>query len=198
MISRLLIALLRFYKRFISPLLGPRCRFVPSCSEYAMEAISMHGPLRGSWLAARRLGRCHPFHPGGFDPALVGYDDGLDLSVRVRLAGSRVQVVPAARVAWSADGITGPRRGRRSSTARRNARLERFSQLHRRLVYAAPVARWLHWLLLLPAAFGRLVLAPLGQRPERLGAELPAALLAIFHRRGGLRRRRPRRRESGG
>jgi len=67
-ISRLLIALLRFYKRFISPLLGPRCRFVPSCSEYAMEAISLHGPLRGSWLAARRLGRCHPFHPGGFDP----------------------------------------------------------------------------------------------------------------------------------
>jgi len=66
-ISRLLIALLRFYKRFISPLLGPRCRFVPSCSEYAMEAISLHGPLRGSWLAARRLGRCHPFHPGGVD-----------------------------------------------------------------------------------------------------------------------------------
>ena len=67
MISRLLIALLRFYKRFISPLLGPRCRFVPSCSEYAMEAISVHGALRGSWLAAKRLGRCHPFHPGGVD-----------------------------------------------------------------------------------------------------------------------------------
>jgi len=67
-IPRLLIALLRFYKRFISPLLGPRCRFVPSCSEYAMEAISVHGALRGCWLAARRLGRCHPFHPGGVDP----------------------------------------------------------------------------------------------------------------------------------
>jgi len=66
-ISRLLIALLRFYKRFISPLLGPRCRFVPSCSEYAMQAIALHGPARGSWLAARRLGRCHPFHPGGVD-----------------------------------------------------------------------------------------------------------------------------------
>ena len=67
MISRLLIALLRFYKRFISPLLGPRCRFMPSCSEYAMQAIAVHGPARGSWLAARRLGRCHPFHPGGVD-----------------------------------------------------------------------------------------------------------------------------------
>jgi len=67
-ISRLLIALLRFYKRFISPLLGPRCRFHPSCSEYAMQAISRHGALRGGWLATRRLGRCHPFHPGGLDP----------------------------------------------------------------------------------------------------------------------------------
>ncbi len=67
-ISRLLIALLRFYKRFISPLLGPRCRFHPSCSEYAMQAISRHGTLRGGWLATRRLGRCHPFHPGGLDP----------------------------------------------------------------------------------------------------------------------------------
>ncbi|WP_028917360.1 MULTISPECIES: membrane protein insertion efficiency factor YidD [Pseudoxanthomonas] len=68
MIDRLLILALRGYKRFVSPLLGPRCRFVPSCSEYAMQAIQRHGALRGSWLAARRLARCHPLHPGGFDP----------------------------------------------------------------------------------------------------------------------------------
>ncbi len=65
---RLLIALLKLYKLVVSPLLGPRCRFVPSCSEYAMEAIERHGPLRGSWLAACRLARCHPFNPGGHDP----------------------------------------------------------------------------------------------------------------------------------
>ena len=67
-IDRLLIALLRGYKRFISPLLGQRCRFHPSCSQYAMEAILRHGSLRGSWLAARRVARCHPFCQGGPDP----------------------------------------------------------------------------------------------------------------------------------
>ncbi len=75
LIDRLLIALLRGYKRWLSPLLGPRCRFVPTCSEYAMQAISAHGALRGSWLAARRVGRCHPLHPGGFDP-VPPRDDG--------------------------------------------------------------------------------------------------------------------------
>ncbi len=67
-IARLLIAMLRFYKRFVSPMLGPRCRFVPSCSEYAMQAIERHGPWRGGWMAVRRIGRCHPLHPGGHDP----------------------------------------------------------------------------------------------------------------------------------
>ena len=63
-----LLLLLRGYKRFISPLLPPACRFEPTCSVYAMGAISKHGALKGSWLAFRRLMRCHPFHPGGFDP----------------------------------------------------------------------------------------------------------------------------------
>lgn len=67
-IDRFLIALLRGYKFAISPLLGPRCRFVPSCSDYAMTAIGRFGALRGGWLALRRIGRCHPLHPGGHDP----------------------------------------------------------------------------------------------------------------------------------
>ncbi|HVR42965.1 MAG TPA: membrane protein insertion efficiency factor YidD [Thermoanaerobaculia bacterium] len=64
----LLIGLLRLYKRVISPLLPPACRFEPTCSVYAMEAISRYGPLRGSWIALRRLVRCHPLNPGGWDP----------------------------------------------------------------------------------------------------------------------------------
>lgn len=64
----LLVGLLTFYRRFISPLLGPRCRFYPSCSAYALEAVQVHGALKGSWLAIRRLSRCHPFHAGGIDP----------------------------------------------------------------------------------------------------------------------------------
>jgi putative membrane protein insertion efficiency factor len=66
--ARVLVAVITGYQRFVSPLLMPRCRFLPSCSAYAVEAIRLHGALRGSWLAARRLSRCHPFHAGGLDP----------------------------------------------------------------------------------------------------------------------------------
>jgi len=68
MVRQVLIGALRFYKKFISPLLPPRCRFAPTCSVYAMEAIEIHGALRGSYYAVRRLLKCHPFHPGGYDP----------------------------------------------------------------------------------------------------------------------------------
>jgi len=64
----LLIAPLRFYRYAISPLLGRNCRFYPTCSEYAIEAVQRHGALRGGWLAAKRVGRCHPFNPGGYGP----------------------------------------------------------------------------------------------------------------------------------
>ena len=69
LLQRLLLALIGFYRSFISPLLGPpRCRFIPSCSAYGLEAIERHGPWRGSWLTLRRLLRCHPFTPCGCDP----------------------------------------------------------------------------------------------------------------------------------
>ncbi len=64
----LLLALIRGYRLALSPLLPPSCRFQPTCSQYALEAIERFGPARGSWLALRRLLRCHPFHPGGYDP----------------------------------------------------------------------------------------------------------------------------------
>lgn len=64
----LLIGLINLYRWFVSPLLGQNCRFYPTCSCYAQEAIDTHGPLRGTWLAVRRIGRCHPWNPGGYDP----------------------------------------------------------------------------------------------------------------------------------
>jgi uncharacterized protein len=59
---------LRFYKRFISPMLPSACRFEPTCSVYMYQAIEKHGVLKGGWMGIRRIGRCHPFHPGGYDP----------------------------------------------------------------------------------------------------------------------------------
>lgn len=64
----ILLALVRAYQYLFRPLLGANCRFYPSCSDYAREAIERHGALAGTWLALKRIARCHPYHPGGYDP----------------------------------------------------------------------------------------------------------------------------------
>lgn len=68
MIQKVILSLIVFYQRCISPLTAPACRFYPSCSEYALQAIKRYGPWRGLWLSLRRILKCHPFHPGGYDP----------------------------------------------------------------------------------------------------------------------------------
>ena len=66
--KRILIGLIAAYRLLLSPLLGPSCRFYPTCSAYAAEAIEKHGALRGTWLALKRISKCHPWHAGGVDP----------------------------------------------------------------------------------------------------------------------------------
>lgn len=68
MLGQLLVAVIYIYRWCISPLLGERCRFYPSCSQYAIEALHTHSLSRSLWLIVRRIGRCHPWHPGGYDP----------------------------------------------------------------------------------------------------------------------------------
>jgi len=66
--QRIALWLIRFYQSFVSPLLGSNCRYYPSCSQYTYEAIAKYGVARGGWMGMRRIGRCHPWHAGGFDP----------------------------------------------------------------------------------------------------------------------------------
>lgn len=66
--KRVLISLIKIYQRFISPLFPPSCRFYPSCSQYAVLALEKYGFFKGSFLACKRILKCHPFHPGGYDP----------------------------------------------------------------------------------------------------------------------------------
>jgi len=68
LISAVIAMPIRFYRYWVSPWLAPRCRFYPTCSAYALDALKEHGPLRGSGLTMLRVAKCHPFHPGGFDP----------------------------------------------------------------------------------------------------------------------------------
>jgi len=66
--KKILKGIIKIYQKAISPMMPPSCRFHPTCSNYGLEAIETHGALKGSWLAVRRISKCHPFHEGGFDP----------------------------------------------------------------------------------------------------------------------------------
>jgi putative membrane protein insertion efficiency factor len=84
-IAVLMLGLIRVYQRTLSPLLGAKCRFHPSCSRYTYEAIEVHGAVKGSWLGIKRIGRCQPFHEGGFDP-VPGSEVSQDHQLRGRSA----------------------------------------------------------------------------------------------------------------
>jgi uncharacterized protein len=101
----LLLALVHLYRVFLSPFLGGACKFYPSCSQYAQEAIALHGAKRGSWLALKRLGRCRPFTKGGFDPvpdSALGYEDLGTRDGHIHTHGA-IKLSAAGRIAVSRD-----------------------------------------------------------------------------------------------
>ncbi|UOR12598.1 membrane protein insertion efficiency factor YidD [Halobacillus amylolyticus] len=80
--KQVLIGLITFYRKFISPMTPPSCRFQPTCSEYGIESLKRFGFLKGTYLTIKRLGKCHPFHKGGFDPVPLKHDDQKDVPYR--------------------------------------------------------------------------------------------------------------------
>ena len=98
MIAQALIFLIRIYQLTLSKLLGPVCRFEPSCSRYAAECLRLHGAARGSWLSVRRLSRCHPFHPGGYDPPPLPKGFTLLVDGTAEVAGEDVRITPSGAV----------------------------------------------------------------------------------------------------
>ena len=86
--ARLLSGLVRLYRYAISPLLGPHCRFAPTCSAYALEALTVHGAVHGGWLSLRRVSRCHPFAAGGHDPVPPGRSATMESLPSTRRSGA--------------------------------------------------------------------------------------------------------------
>jgi GT2 family glycosyltransferase len=117
---------------------------------------------------------------GGFDPGLPSVDDGLDFCIRARLAGFRVTLVPAARLATAGDGIAGPSRSKRATARIRLGRDRRRAQLHRRMAYSASGLVAIHWLSLVPLAFVRAVGRLIGKQPGLIGSEFSAAFRVAF------------------
>jgi putative membrane protein insertion efficiency factor len=111
-IARALLAVVSFYSRAISPALPPRCRFVPTCSAYAAEAIASHGAARGSWLALRRLLKCAPWHPGGFDPVPPRRSSGTSASGHSSGSAAPAPAPGAAPDRSHRDPTTSPAHGR--------------------------------------------------------------------------------------
>lgn len=87
MLQRVVVAVIRAYQWVLRPLLPPTCRFHPTCSDYALDAVRQHGAFRGAFLALRRILRCHPWHPGGYDPVLPGSAAAASARPRAGAAG---------------------------------------------------------------------------------------------------------------
>jgi uncharacterized protein len=114
-LARLACALILVYRYTVSPLLGPRCRFYPSCSEYGLQSLRRHGFLRGGWLTVARFGRCHPWHAGGLDPVPEQFEMPLQSVLRSpRVAGFLSHVPPggAPRTHCNCEPASRPQRDR--------------------------------------------------------------------------------------